>query len=281
MNASRPAPELAVIVPVYNELENLVPLYERVRDALSGELLWELILVDDGSRDGSVEHMGELAARDPRVVALKLDRHRGQTSATAAGVRTARAPLVVTMDADMQSDPTEILLLLERLGSNDAVVGYRKRRQDSWLRRVSSAVANGVRNRLTGDTIRDTGCPLKLLRTDAVRSLPLFEGMHRFLPTLLRWHGYSVLEHPVSHYPRESGESKYGLWNRLFRSTRDLLAVRWMRSRIIPAVKASRVIRADDVVVPFRQGPEEEVWPGAIKQDDPRDRAMARGGEPS
>ncbi len=233
--ASAGSPEIAVVAPVFNELENLESLHRRVAETLDGEHSWELVLVDDGSVDGSSEKMDELSAADPRVVVVHLDRNRGQTTATTVGVRNVRAPLVVTIDADLQSDPADIRVLMGMLGTHDAVVGYRRRRNDNWVRRISSRVANGVRNRLTGDAVRDTGCPLKLFRTEAFRSLPLFEGMHRFLPTLLRWHGYSVLEHPVSHHPRERGVSKYGVWNRVFRSTRDLFAVRWMRSRIISA----------------------------------------------
>ncbi|HRV83036.1 MAG TPA: glycosyltransferase, partial [Planctomycetota bacterium] len=141
--------------------------------------------------------------------------------------------LLATLDSDLQNDPGDLLAMLETLGDLDAVVGYRIKREDTWLRRVSSKVANGVRNRLSGDQIRDTGCSLKLFRTAAIRDIALFEGMHRFLPTLLRYHGYQVAEFPVSHHPRLAGTSKYGVWNRVFRSFRDLIAVRWMRSRII------------------------------------------------
>ena len=243
LRAERPTPEIAVVAPVFNELDNLEPLHRRVSETFEGRLTWELVLVDDGSIDGSSERMDELAERDDRVRPVHLDRNRGQTSATAIGVRHVRAPLVVTIDADLQSDPEDIHVLLGVMGTHDAVCGFRRRRNDNWLRRVSSVIANGVRNRLTGDAVRDTGCPLKLFRTEAFRSLPLFEGMHRFLPTLLKWHGYSVLEHPVSHHPRERGTSKYGVWNRVFRSTRDLFAVRWMRSRIIPARPPSRAAR--------------------------------------
>ena len=227
------APELSLVAPVFNEVENLRPLVARVREVLEGKLAWELVLVDDGSFDGSAALIRELAREDPRVRGVFHPENRGQTNATASGIHFARAPLLATLDADMQNDPLDLLEMRERLGANDAVVGYRVKRQDDWIRRFSSRFANGVRNRLTGDAIRDTGCSLKLFRTEAIRTIPLFEGMHRFLPTLMRMHGYQVVEHPVSHHPRVRGQSKYGVWNRAFRALRDLFAVRWMRARII------------------------------------------------
>jgi hypothetical protein len=123
----------------------------------------------------------------------------------------------------------------------DAVVGYRLKRNDDWLRRVSSRIANKIRNAISRDSIRDTGCSLKVFRAEAIRSIAMFDGMHRFLPTLLRYHGYRVLEHPVSHHPRTAGESKYGVRNRALRAFKDLLAVRWMRSRILELPIAERL----------------------------------------
>jgi glycosyltransferase involved in cell wall biosynthesis len=219
---------------VRDELQNLEPLLRAVAAALEGRWSWELVLVDDGSRDGSRERIAELALADRRVVGLANDRGRGQTSALCAGFRAARGGIVAMLDADLQNDPAELPAMIRALARCDAVVGYRVRRHDSWLRRLSSRVGNGVRNRLTGDFVRDTGCSLKVFRAEAIRSLALFEGMHRFLPTLLRWHGWRVLEHPVSHRPRERGRSKYGVANRALRGLADVLAVRWMRRRIIP-----------------------------------------------
>lgn len=234
----RPAPRggmpgLSLVVPVYNELENLRPLLARVRETLDGYFAWRLILVDDGSTDGSRDLVQELADEDPQVIGVLLPHNCGQTSATATGIWHAKTELVATMDADLQNDPVDLPALHGALGDLDAVVGWRQKRNDTWVRRISSRVANRVRNRLTGDSIRDTGCSLKLFRREPIQSIPLFEGMHRFLPTLLRLHGYSVGEHPVSHHPRERGESKYGIRNRLFKSMRDLIAVRWMGRRAI------------------------------------------------
>lgn len=228
--------DLSIVAPVYNEVGNLGLLVDRIRAALGHALRIELVLVDDGSKDGSVELIHELMRRDGWVRAVFHRENRGQTAAIASGIRSARAPLVATLDADLQNDPVDLLPMLDALGDNDAVVGYRVRREDDWLRRWSSRIANALRNWMTGDSIRDTGCSLKVFRRDAILAIPLFEGMHRFLPTLLRMHGFRVVEHPVSHHPRLHGQSKYGVRNRAFRALHDLMAVRWMRSRILLSV---------------------------------------------
>ena len=225
--------QLSVVAPVYDEAPNLVPLAAQVSAALGDGLGWELLLVDDMSRDGSAEAIRELARRDPRVRGVFLARHCGQTTALKIGIECARSPLIATLDADLQNDPADIRLLLAKLDGHDAAVGVRVRRRDSFVRRASSRIANRVRNAVLHDTIQDTGCGLKLFRTEAIRTLPLFEGMHRFLPTLLRYHGFSVIEVPVSHHPRTRGRSKYGIRNRAWRAFKDMLAVRWMRSRIV------------------------------------------------
>jgi glycosyltransferase involved in cell wall biosynthesis len=231
--AARPAVALSLVVPAYDEVENLRPLHERVRDGLGDGLAWELVLVDDGSHDDSWQVMQELARADRRVRCVRMRRNSGQSAATFAGLWAARGALLATMDADLQNDPADLPRMLAELGEHDAVVGYRLRRQDSAVRRASSWIANRVRNAISGDRIRDTGCALKLFRRDAVLSLPVFDGAHRFLPTLLRYRGFSVVEHPVSHAPRVRGASKYGIRNRVLRAFLDLLAVRWMRSRML------------------------------------------------
>ena len=224
---------LSLIVPALDEDQNLEPLYEAIVATFGARLDLEIILVDDGSQDGTARTIRSLAARDARVVGVLLAHNHGQTSALAAGLAVARGELVATLDADLQNDPADLQLLLERLDGHDAVVGYRARRHDGFVRLASSRIANGVRNWVSGDRIRDTGCSLKVFRAEALRSLPLFEGMHRFLPTLLRYRGYDVIEVAVSHHPRRAGRSKYGIRNRVWRASRDLLAVRWMRARMI------------------------------------------------
>ncbi|MFN0007001.1 MAG: glycosyltransferase family 2 protein [Planctomycetota bacterium] len=229
--ATGPSPELSLVAPAYEEEENLEKLYDRVREVLDDRISWELVLVDDGSGDRSPEVIRELAAADPRVVGVFFARNCGQTAATAAGIQLARGAVIATIDADLQNDPADVPAMLALLDGHDAVVGYRVKRHDDFVRRASSRIANEIRNRLSGDRIRDTGCSLKVFRAEAIQSIPLFEGMHRFLPTLLRYHGFSVIEHPVGHRPRVAGKSKYGVANRAWRAFKDLIAVRWMRGR--------------------------------------------------
>jgi glycosyltransferase involved in cell wall biosynthesis len=224
--------DVTLVVPVYDEVENLEPLTdELLRELPSMAGTFEIILVNDGSRDGSAEKITELVRRGVGVRALHFGRNRGQTAAFDAGFKAARGRVVVTMDADLQNDPRDIALLLAELPRFDAAVGYRTTRSDSWLRRISSKIANGVRNGLSGDDIIDTGCSLKAFRRESLTGIKLYTGMHRFLPTLLRIEGYRVVQVPVHHRSRHSGTSKYGVWNRVFRSFADLLAVRWMKRR--------------------------------------------------
>jgi glycosyltransferase involved in cell wall biosynthesis len=224
--------ELSLVVPAYNERENLAPLLTEITSALAGRS-YEVIIVDDGSTDGTLEALKAMRAQFPQLRILALERNAGQTAAFAAGFRAARAPVVITLDADMQNDPADIPRLVETLRETGAtaVAGYRATRRDTPWRRVQSRIANAVRNRLNGEVIRDTGCSLKAFRTDAVRALPLFAGMHRFLPTLIKMQGGTVTEIPVGHRPRRHGVTKYGMWNRVLRSLVDAFAVRWMQRR--------------------------------------------------
>ena len=234
---------LSLVVPAFDEEHNLTPLFERVLAVFGARADWELVLVDDGSRDGTARVMRELACVDPRVVGVFLAQNGGQSGALAAGAREARGRVIATLDADLQNDPGDLPALLERLEGHDAVVGYRAVRRDTFVRRASSRIANAIRNRISGDHIRDTGCGLKVFRAEALRSIPWFDGMHRFLPTLLRYRGYKVLEVPVSHHPRLTGKSKYGVRNRALRALYDLFAVRWMRSRLLHT-EVREVLRA-------------------------------------
>ena len=226
--------ELSLVVPAYNERENLAPLLDEIASALAGRT-YEVIIVDDGSTDGTLETLKSLRARHPQLRIIAFERNAGQTAAFAAGFRAARAPIVITLDADLQNDPADIPRLVEMLARTDAtaVAGYRANRRDTPWKRLQSRIANGVRNRLNGDVIRDTGCSLKAFRTDALRDLPLFAGMHRFLPTLIKMQGGTVTEIAVGHRPRRHGVTKYGMWNRALRSLTDAFAVRWMQRRAL------------------------------------------------
>ncbi len=235
------APGLSLVIPLYNEAENLPVLAAEIRRALepTGKR-WESLFVDDGSTDGSFEVLQTLAAEDRTVRILRHRKNAGQSAALAAGFAVARGGIVVTLDADLQNDPADIPALLARLGESaatsdcDAVSGVRQRRQDSWVRRISSRVANSVRNWATDEQVSDVGCSLKAYRREVLERLPMFTGMHRFLPTLVRWNGARLAEIPVNHRPRLHGTAKYGIGNRLFRALADLMAVRWMRTRWIP-----------------------------------------------
>ena len=222
------------MIPVFDERDNLAPLLSEIGAALAGRR-YEVVAVDDGSTDGSLEVLKGLKRGHPELHIVSFAANAGQTAAFAAGFRAARGGIVVTLDADGQNDPADIPALLDALTRNGvaAVAGYRATRQDSGWKRLQSRIANGVRNWLNGETIRDTGCSLKAFRADAVRELPLFTGMHRFLPTLIRMRGGAVAEVPVRHRPRHAGRTKYGMWNRVFRSLADAVAVRWMQRRVL------------------------------------------------
>jgi glycosyltransferase involved in cell wall biosynthesis len=227
-----PKPELSLIVPVYNEQDNLPVLAEEIRRAVEPlGIDYEVLLVDDGSTDAGPAVMRRLAEADRRLRLVRLSRNSGLSAALDAGFRHARGEVLVTLDSDLQNDPADIPRLLAELPGWDVVCGVRARRRDTWLRRVSSRIANAVRNRLTHESIADVGCTLRVYRAEFVRRIPMFTGMHRFLPTLLRLEGARIKEVPVNHRPRLHGEPKYNIRNRIWRALADLMAVRWMQRR--------------------------------------------------
>jgi len=229
-------PLVSIIVPVYNEADNLTSLIHEIHQALAQKISYEIIYVDDGSNDQSWQILQELT----KHLSLKIIRHArsyGQSIAILTGVKTARAEWIVTLDGDGQNDPTDIWRLLAVL-KNPArpthlqmVAGQRCRRQDNWLRRVSSQLANHVRKRLLKDGTLDTGCGLKLFSKKAFLALPHFNHMHRFLPALFLRAGGSVVFVEVNHRPRLHGQSKYGVFNRLWVGLMDLLGVMWLQRR--------------------------------------------------
>ena len=228
--------DLSVVLPVYNEEENLPILWPELRAVLDGlHVEYEVLFVDDGSRDRSADIVRGFRDVDPRVRLVRLKENAGETAATDAGFKASRGRWVVVMDADLQNDPSDIPRMLQELERWDAVTGWRVRRGDgdSLVRRVSSRVANRVRNRISNDSIQDSGCTFRAFRRECLRGLVLYRGFHRFVPTLLRMRGYRVLEMPVNHRPRRFGQSKYGVMNRAFVASVDLLVVRWMKSRVL------------------------------------------------
>ena len=219
-------PDISVVVPVYNEEDNVVTLQNEISRALAG-MNHEIIFVDDGSSDQTAEKI----ERGPHIRVLRFEENAGQSAATYAGLQAARGATIILMDGDLQNDPADIPKLLAEMSGADLVCGYRASRKDTVVKRITSRVANFVRSRFTGDGVRDTGCGLKAMRRECVESLVPFKGMHRFVPALVKGAGYRLVEVPVNHRPRQFGESKYGLGNRAIRATVDMFGVRWLLSR--------------------------------------------------
>jgi glycosyltransferase involved in cell wall biosynthesis len=229
-------PDLSVVFPVYNEEENIPILLREIAAALEGRgWTYEIVAVDDGSADRSLEVLRSSRERYPMLRVLSFEKNSGQTAALDAAWRAAEGMLVVSLDADLQNDPADIPNMIQKLEEtkSDMVIGVRVNRQDTWSRKMQSRIGNGVRNWITGDQITDTGCSLKLVKREAIDRVRLFTGMHRFLPTLVRYAGYRVIEMPVNHRQRRFGTSKYGAMNRAFRGLADCFAVRWMGKRML------------------------------------------------
>lgn len=229
-------PLVSIVLPIYNEEENVPILVERVLAAvepLRDRYAFELLLVNDGSTDGSLAALRACREKFPAATLriINLDRNWGLTAAMDAGFRHAAGEIAVTLDADLQNDPQDIPRMLAAIGPYDVVIGVRARRNDPLVKRVSSKIANFIRNTLTRENVRDTGCSLKAYKIGYLRKIKLFTGLHRFLPTLLKWEGARVLEVEVRHHPRLHGTAKYHLFNRLIGPFLDLLAVMWMRRR--------------------------------------------------
>jgi dolichol-phosphate mannosyltransferase len=227
MNEVTNSPAFSVVVPLFNEEENIPILQSELRAALSG-LDYETIFVDDGSVDRTTERI-ETA---PNIRVIRFEKNSGQSAAIYAGLTAASGATVVVIDGDLQNDPADIpKLLAEITHGADLVCGYRVKRQDTLVKRLTSRIANTVRSRYTKDGVRDTGCTLKAMRRECVSALFPFKGMHRFIPALVKAAGYQLVEVPVNHRPRRFGQSKYGLGNRALRATIDMFGVRWLLSR--------------------------------------------------
>jgi glycosyltransferase involved in cell wall biosynthesis len=227
MNEKPVSPAVSVVVPVFNEEENVSILQTELQAALAG-LDYEIVFVDDGSTDRSADKI-EAA---PNVRVLRFEKNAGQSAALYAGLRAARGQTIVMIDSDLQNDPADIPRLLQEVSRGvDLVCGYRAKRKDTLTKRLTSRIANFVRSRFTKDYVRDTGCTLKAMRRQCVDALVPFKGMHRFIPALIRGAGYRLVEIPVNHRPRRFGQTKYGFGSRALRATLDMFGVRWLLSR--------------------------------------------------
>jgi dolichol-phosphate mannosyltransferase len=227
MSQDAGSPAVSVVVPLFNEEENVPILQAELVAALAG-IRHEIIFVDDGSTDQTRARLTE----SDEVRILHFEQNAGQSAAIHAGANAARGGVVVLIDGDLQNDPADIPRLLAEIERGaDLVCGYRARRKDTLIKRLTSWVANSVRSRFTKDGVRDTGCTLKAMRRECVRTLVPFKGMHRFIPALVKGAGYRLVEIPVNHRARKFGQSKYGLGNRALRATIDMFGVRWLLSR--------------------------------------------------
>ena len=240
--------KLSVVVPVHNEKGNVTPLVAEIFAALDGQCEFELIYVDDGSTDGTLDEMRKQAKKwGKRYRMLRHENSCGQSTAVYSGARSARYPLLVMLDGDGQNDPADIMKLVGAVTAPDSgldmAIGYRKNRRDNLLRRLSSRIANGIRSYLLNDNTPDTGCGLKIIRRDVFLNLPYFNHMHRFLPALVQRQGGNVISIEVGHRPRERGQSKYGIHNRLWAGIVDLLGISWLirRERRPPNVIEERI----------------------------------------
>jgi dolichol-phosphate mannosyltransferase len=229
-------PDVSVVIPSHNERDNLPQLVEEILAAekASGRR-FEIVVVDDQSSDDSWNVLLKLAQKHPQVVARRMEKQSGQSAALSAGFDIARGAVVVTMDADLQNDPADVpkLLKVVESGEADCAIGWRRDRRDPLSKKVISKVANGVRNWMTSETVKDTGCGLKVFRREALAKIARFNGMHRFFPTLVKMHGWTVAEVPVNHRPRTRGKTHYNIFNRFLRPMQDLLAVRWLQKRTL------------------------------------------------
>lgn len=226
--------EISIVVPVYNEEENIELLYESIISAMRNHIEhFEIILVNDGSTDTSPQKINTLVKNDSRVHAIHFIQNYGQSAAILAGMKKGTGTYIALIDADLQTDPKDIFTLLPYLIEFDFVNGKRKKRQDSFIKKISSTIGNTIRNFITNDTIEDTGCPMKLFKQEIIGSFFLFKGMHRFLPTLAKINHYKVIEVPVTHRKRKYGISKYGILNRGLVGLMDAFMIGWIKKRSV------------------------------------------------
>ncbi len=241
---------ISVIIPVYNEEDNLLPMLEELEAYLHRHLQdYEIIFINDASTDNSESILNRLKMINPRVRVVHHSKNCGESAAQSTGFKLARAEVLLTMDADMQNDPADIHKLLSGLGPTvDCVCGVRQKRNDTRVKQISSWAANRFRNFVTGDQVADAGCTFRVMRRNALQEIPAFNGLHRFLPTILRLQGCQVVEVLIKDRPRAAGISKYGVGNRLWRGILDCMAMRWYARRVIPGRRTTKpqILRAPE-----------------------------------
>lgn len=239
---------VTVVLPAYNEEDSIGPLLREIRREIVDLPVREVLVVDDGSSDTTVQRAAAEAGGLPGLRIIRHGQRQGQSRALLTGIRAASNEIIITLDADGQNNPADFRKLFERFSAAQAskprlmVAGQRERRHDTLVRRLSSRIANGVRSRLLHDNVRDTGCSLKLFRRDDFLDLPFFDHIHRFLPALMKASGVSIVLVDVGHRPRRAGISKYGLWDRLWVGVHDLIGVRWLMKRQISNVDLEEIL---------------------------------------
>lgn len=222
----------SVVIPLKDEQDNIVDLVSELEPVMNGlNHPWELICIDDGSKDNTLALLTDLSKKKPNIRVIKFNKNYGQSSAFDAGFKSAQGEFVITLDGDRQNDPADIPKMLKEIKDYDLVCGCRVNRQDPWTKKAISIIANRIRGRICGDKVQDTGCSLKIYRTECLRHIKMYLGMHRFLPALFVIEGFRVKQVPVNHRPRIKGKTKYNFFNRSFNTIADMLAVNWMKKR--------------------------------------------------
>lgn len=226
--------ELTVIIPVYNEVDNLERVYQQMNDFMQiATKKTKVLFVNDGSNDGSLEKIKAICSRSEAFTYCSFSQNCGLSAAIKAGFDFSSTQWIGYIDADLQTSPNDFNILLEHTGSYDLITGVRQKRKDSLVKNLSSLIANGIRRAFTHDGMDDTGCPLKIIRTDMAKRIPMFKGLHRFLPAMILLQHGRILQVPVQHFPRITGKSKYNLWNRLLGPLMDCFAYLWMKKKYI------------------------------------------------
>ncbi|MCI5057412.1 MAG: glycosyltransferase family 2 protein [Flavobacteriales bacterium] len=225
---------MTIIVPVYNEIDNLERVASTFEDYFAkSNTKSSLLFVDDGSKDGSGEKIKQICAQNPSFNYISFDQNYGLSSAIKAGIDHCKTELIGYIDSDLQTSPYDFDKLLSHINDHQAVVGVRAKRKDTFSKKIQSLIANSIRRSLINDGIKDTGCPLKIIRTEVAQKIPFFDGMHRFLPALIQLQKGKVKQVDVQHFERIAGKSKFNIFNRSIKPLQDAFAYRWMRSRYI------------------------------------------------